>query len=265
MFWNKKDAKGGLPDLPPSTNNSIRMPEDPAMSSEHNSNNLGHHDNLDDTDHDAGLPGKNGLPSFPDSPMRRGFSQSAIKDAVAHESTDQETITRPQDESAFKTMELGEFTPPKSNIPSLPSTSPPMTSSIPAPPMSSAPAKIVTAEIDSPMPTGFPQASMTPLMESPASPAVEHIVASPAPIATPVAPRTQKSNKDIFIKIDKFYGAKKTLNTTNEQLEDIDTLLKKIRETKQKEEQELAAWEKEIATIKARIKEVTTTIFEKTE
>src|SRR3989344_775480 len=81
----------------------------------------------------------------------------------------------------------------------------------------------------------------------------------------PVQVNIQKESKnnDVFVKIDRFYSAKKSLEATESKLEEIDELLKKIRETKMREEQELAAWEKEIATIKSRIKEVTDTIFEK--
>ena len=67
------------------------------------------------------------------------------------------------------------------------------------------------------------------------------------------------------MKIDKFYSAKRALEAAASKIDDIDALLQKIRETKMREEQELTSWEKEITTIKARIKDVTDTIFEKVE
>jgi hypothetical protein len=67
MFWNKKKKENkGLPDLPatpraiPSMTDFHKMPLDTEESEEET----------------------HGLPTFPDSPMKKGFSQSAIKDAV---------------------------------------------------------------------------------------------------------------------------------------------------------------------------------------
>ncbi len=76
-------------------------------------------------------------------------------------------------------------------------------------------------------------------------------------------PRARGKNEDIFVKIDKFHSAKKTLSAIESKIEEIDDMLKRIRETKMREEQELNAWEKEIQDVKARIKEVTESIFEK--
>jgi len=83
---------------------------------------------------------------------------------------------------------------------------------------------------------------------------------TPLPIPTP-----KEKNNEIFVKIDKFYSAKKALNQTKSKIEEIDRLLNKIRETKMREEQELSAWEKDLSAVKARIKEVTESIFEKIE
>ncbi|MFH1425243.1 MAG: hypothetical protein ABIG28_00740 [archaeon] len=71
------------------------------------------------------------------------------------------------------------------------------------------------------------------------------------------------SKKDVFVKLDKFHSAKKSINDIRGKLEDIDTLIKKIRETKLKEEQEISSWERDVAHAKARVDEVTQNIFEK--
>ncbi|MBU0760621.1 MAG: hypothetical protein KJ600_03475 [Nanoarchaeota archaeon] len=70
---------------------------------------------------------------------------------------------------------------------------------------------------------------------------------------------------DIFVRIDKFHSARKTLREISERLEEIDEVVQKIRETKLREEQELASWEKDLAHIKGRIKIVSESIFEKVE
>jgi len=77
-------------------------------------------------------------------------------------------------------------------------------------------------------------------------------------------PREEKKS-EIYIKIDRFRTARRDLQVANEKLEEIDHLLRKIRETKMREEQELAAWEKEAATVKSRIQSVTENIFERIE
>lgn len=71
--------------------------------------------------------------------------------------------------------------------------------------------------------------------------------------------------KEVFVKIDRFRTAKKDLESASERLEEIDNLLRRIRETKMREEQELSAWEKEVATVKSRLQSITENIFEKVE
>ncbi len=75
----------------------------------------------------------------------------------------------------------------------------------------------------------------------------------------------ESKSGDVFVKIDKFHSARKALREIAQNLEDIDDFIKKIRETKLREEQELGSWERDVANIKARIKDVTETIFEKVE
>lgn len=69
MFWEKKEKDKGLPDLP--RPHAMQPPVLRDRSFE-----------KDDFEEDDEI---HELPSFPDSPMQRGFSQSAIKDAVANE------------------------------------------------------------------------------------------------------------------------------------------------------------------------------------
>ncbi|PIN93326.1 hypothetical protein COU54_03435 [Candidatus Pacearchaeota archaeon CG10_big_fil_rev_8_21_14_0_10_31_24] len=218
MFWNKKDNENGLPDLPPST--PVPIPSTITLSSIEN-----------DSDDEEENSDRHGLPSFPDSPMQKGFSQSAIKDAVSNETIEEneepETITTPHDESAFKAVEMDDWSPNQKLAP------PPEIPSIPTK-------------------TEFTKISIAP----PPRP----ISFTPLPVPAP----REKSN-EIFIKIDKFYSAKKALNQTKSKIEEIDKLLNKIRETKMREEQELSAWEKDLSAVKARIKEVTESIFEKIE
>ncbi len=211
MFWNKKESGKGLPDLPPA---KIAQPSVSASFEEESDD--------DPTE-------RHGLPSFPDSPMQKGFSQTAIKDAVTHPDVqdEMEIITPPKDERTFKTVELDEWSSEQQKIP--PSIAQRITS---------------LSSTSVPQKQEFAPQATTPIMQ--------------------ISPRGLK-NTDIFVKIDKFYSARKALETASTKLDEIDELLKKIRETKMREEQELNTWEKDITTIKARLKDVTETIFEKVE
>ena len=81
------------------------------------------------------------------------------------------------------------------------------------------------------------------------------------PHKAPSAPSPKKH--DVYVKIDKFHSAKKSLESAKEKLEEIESVLRKIRETKVREEHELSSWEKELSAIKARIHDVTENIFER--
>lgn len=75
----------------------------------------------------------------------------------------------------------------------------------------------------------------------------------------------QQKSEDVYVKIDRFHSARKALNSARNKLAEIDELMKKIRETKMREEQELSSWEKEIDVIKTKVEDVTKNIFEKVE
>lgn len=208
MFWNKKEEKEGLPELPP-----IR--DIPSMKVEHEDS---------DEDSEDYTVERHNLPAFPDSPMKKGFAQAAIKDAV---------IT---DESENKTDEVEET---RNKV-------------------------FRTFEME--------DKEESPIPRMPEVPEIDDKTISFGPPMTSMKNRAQQSKNfqkvesqtpDIFVKIDKFHSAKKALENARMQVADIEESLRKIRETKLREEQELAAWEKEISLVKNRIKEVTENIFEK--
>jgi hypothetical protein len=99
MFGSKKKQKlKGLPDLPPS------MTELPNIK-----------DYNPEFSHEEHEP-PHGLPSFPDSPMQKGFSQSAIKDAVDSPDPKDLSVNLPelpsfQEGENPNTTELEEWTP----------------------------------------------------------------------------------------------------------------------------------------------------------
>jgi uncharacterized protein YlxW (UPF0749 family) len=71
--------------------------------------------------------------------------------------------------------------------------------------------------------------------------------------------------EDVYVKIDRFHTARKSLNGARDKLAVIEELMRKIRETRMREEQELASWEKDIDSVKTKVEDVTKNIFEKVE
>lgn len=78
------------------------------------------------------------------------------------------------------------------------------------------------------------------------------------------AARVQEKSP-IFVRIDRFQAAAKTLNEIRRQIASIESALSDIRKIKSNEEQELAGWEHEVLDIKAKIDSVDKTLFSKLE
>ncbi len=224
MFWNKKNEKDGLPDLPPSP---LPLQSKPSLTTYPDKPQIFQSEE-EDIDNITGE--KHALPSFPDSPISKGFSQAAIKDAVSIESKD----------DSIEVHEFPEIANDK---------------------------RFKTIEMDSD--DHFPSLSHPTIQTRPS-------IIEPPPIENRILDNSDKSERfssappksdgsNVFVKIDKFRSARKSLEEINYRVEEIDELLKKIRETKLREEQELTAWEKEVTTIKSRLQNVTENIFEKIE
>ena len=156
-----------------------------------------------------------GLPSFPDSPMSRGFSQSAIKSAVGEPVEEDSDNMNEWDQNIEK--------------------------SIPLPPISHASRTIEMDEWkpsqNSPIPRNDEMRAM-PLMSS------------------------TDQKRPLFVKLEKFREARDSLTKISEKLDQMDELLKMIKDVKAKEDEEFTAWEKDVENIKARISFVNKEIFE---
>src|SRR3989344_5245210 len=98
MFWDKKEDKKMLEDIPP-----LKLPERSVQSSIH------------EDEEDEEYSEKHGLPSFPDSPQERGFSQAAIKEAINNNdmekyNSEYETI-KSGPPTNIRTIEMKEWEP----------------------------------------------------------------------------------------------------------------------------------------------------------
>jgi len=192
MFWDKKEDKKMLEDIPP-----LKLPERSVQSSIH------------EDEEDEEYSEKHGLPSFPDSPQERGFSQAAIKEAINN--NDMEEYN-----SEYETIKSGP------------------------------PTNIRTIEMKEWEPEyKLQDPSKDPLIEKMRS-----------------FSQRQKGS-EVFIKLQKFTTAKKALIDVESKVDELEKMLKKIREVKMREEQELSAWEREISTIKARIETISENLLDK--
>src|SRR3989344_1357414 len=192
MFWDKKEDKKMLEDIPP-----LKLPERSVQSSIH------------EDEEDEEYSEKHGLPSFPDSPQERGFSQAAIKEAINN--NDMEKYN-----SEYETIKSGP------------------------------PTNIRTIEMKEWEPEyKLQDPSKDPLIEKMRS-----------------FSQRQKGS-EVFIKLQKFTTAKKALIDVESKVDELEKMLKKIREVKMREEQELSAWEREISTIKARIETISENLLDK--
>ena len=71
-----------------------------------------------------------------------------------------------------------------------------------------------------------------------------------------------KQVEPIFVRIDKFQSAQKDFEQIKENVKEIESVLKKIKDVKAQEEVELKGWTEDIEKIKSRLAEVDAGIFD---
>jgi predicted ribosome quality control (RQC) complex YloA/Tae2 family protein len=243
MFWNKKE-EDSLPDIPMSRNTKISKD----LEAENKS-----------------------LPSFPDSPMDKGFSQSAIKEAVSGEKEIKSTMEMEDDLENLSpsitstkvvekdTKDFNSSALYSQTIPVQPSTIKEMDEDANIPTISKPRPKAL------PKPVSIIAKAPEPFQMPPPRREVEihpNVQTMPVQMTKQVSKPLNK-NENIYLKIDKYESAKRALNSARKELEEIEDILKKIRDTKLREEQELESWEKQLLSAKAFVQEVNDTVFEK--
>lgn len=80
-----------------------------------------------------------------------------------------------------------------------------------------------------------------------------------------ISPVSAKEKNPVFVRIDRFQNALKNLSEIKKNLQDIEAYLAEVKETRVKEDQELAEWERQIQNIKSKLELVDRTIFSKLE
>jgi len=79
----------------------------------------------------------------------------------------------------------------------------------------------------------------------------------------PMAGAEPKKKEPLFIRLDEFEKAISSFDEIKLRISEIEDVLRKIRETKVKEEREVDEWEKEVQTIKTRLMEIDKELFSK--
>lgn len=74
---------------------------------------------------------------------------------------------------------------------------------------------------------------------------------------------TKIVSEPIFVRIEKFQAAQKSLDEIKVTVEDLDSILKRIREEKRKEDEEIEALTQMMEDIKSRLANINSTIFNK--
>ncbi len=75
--------------------------------------------------------------------------------------------------------------------------------------------------------------------------------------------RPVKLREPIFVKIDKFKDALNNFEAIKKKLTEIENLLKRVKETRGREQEEMDMWEREIMTIKDRVSSIDEKLFSK--
>ena len=74
---------------------------------------------------------------------------------------------------------------------------------------------------------------------------------------------TIKENEPVFVRIDKFQTAQKDFAEIKKRTKEIEAVLRKLKNTKEKEEKEIDSWTEGLEKIKARLSEIDQNIFDK--
>jgi len=82
-------------------------------------------------------------------------------------------------------------------------------------------------------------------------------------VTTPIKPthRTTARKEPLFIQLDKFENTIASFNQIKLQISEIETLLKSIKETRAKEQEDLNNWEEQIEQIRMRLDKIDQEIF----
>ena len=72
-----------------------------------------------------------------------------------------------------------------------------------------------------------------------------------------------KSAEPIFVRIDKFQVAQKNFEQIKDKVREVEVILRRVRDTKEREDKEISSWVGDLEKIKSRLAEIDLSIFSK--
>jgi|TARA_B100002003_G_scaffold245498_1_gene273405 hypothetical protein len=75
-------------------------------------------------------------------------------------------------------------------------------------------------------------------------------------------PSDAKEIEPIFVRIDRFQSAQKSFEIVKSRLKEIESILKKIKDIRLKEDKEMNSWNEEIEDVKEKLSEIDSDIFD---
>ena len=167
------------------------------------------------------------LPTFPSNARNDNITQEMVKSAVADIPTVQEMPEAPAQIEA-----------PQEELPQ---------------------ADPIAQIIEAPVQKAIPALPEMPAESQAPQDIPEVTISEPAPIQAQEPNPHQ--NEPIFVRIDKFQEAQKNFTTIKKKVEEIESIIKKIKDVKSQEEDELKGWTEDVEKIKSRLAEVDNGIF----
>ena len=104
------------------------------------------------------------------------------------------------------------------------------------------------------LPTVSPKMNMPPSMQPMREPSTFSLTQPTRRIISPV-------ERPIFIKIEKFRDSIENIHQIREKLKNASSLIQKIKEVRQREDYELASWERDLGELKAKLDSVDKKLF----
>lgn len=225
------------------------VPEFPRMSSL-NQNNIPNQDEsvpeeenqeFSDESYELPNPPNHSLPSFPNSNLGERINQNTIKEAVAHNSSEQFSQEPQYNPNSY---------PSRSRVPQLPPTH--YHSSMNQGNYGGEGFRTVESQ-------NYGQESMENFQRGQDFyPSNEQVV----PMQNNRLPPTKKQRVEtLFIQLDNFEKTIATFDEVKLKISEIESLLKSIKEVKKKEEEKLMSWERELVQIKHNLDEIDRNFF----
>lgn len=80
---------------------------------------------------------------------------------------------------------------------------------------------------------------------------------------SPVMESRTKPAEPIFVRIDKFQAAQKNFGQIKDKVREVEVVLRRVKDTKEREDKEISSWVDDLEKIKSRLAEIDSNIFSK--